>query len=372
MAKKKIVMAGPDLASPGGMAAVIARYYSGGLVDQLNILYLPSYLSPGKLMQLKFMGGALASLLRLLMLRQVAVLHVNSASRGSFWRKTVLLMLAKLFGVPVVFHVHSGEFPAFYRGRGALVQAFIRWVMRTADEVVCLSQTWLNVLSHIEPAARISVIGNPIEVPDQLVRRSGPVRTVLFLGRLREIKGVFDLLDAVPRVLERHPDVRFVLAGDEGEKAVRDYAERLGVAHVVIVPGWVSGEQKQKLIDEADLFVLPSHFEALGVSILEAMAAGLPVVATRVGGIPDVINHGVNGLLVTEKQPALLADAINQLCDNETYRIQLAAAAYSMVSSTYALPRVFAQIEALYRRLGYARGREPMFSAEQVAAVAKD
>jgi glycosyltransferase involved in cell wall biosynthesis len=218
---------------------------------------------------------------------------VSGASR-------VLLILARLFAVPVVFHLHSGEFPKFYRQRNRPVRAVIRWVLRSATEVVCLSQTWFTILSEIEPAARLSIIGNPIEVPERTPRNTRPVRMVVFFGRLRATKGVFDLLDAIPLVLARHPDVQFVLAGDEGVIAVREYADRLGIAHAVEVPGWVSGEAKKKYFEEADLFVLPSHFEALPVSILEAMAAAIPVIAPKVGGIPDLIDSGVDGVLVEE------------------------------------------------------------------------
>jgi glycosyltransferase involved in cell wall biosynthesis len=353
MAWKKVVMAGPD--THGGMTSVIRSYLSGELAHRIDLIFLPSYLSPEWKTQLKVMGWASAKLLGLLLLQRVAVLHVHSASRGSFWRKSCLTMLAKAFRVPVVFHLHSGEFPAFYHASSQLAQAVIRWVLRTADEVVCLTWTWHVVLAQLEPTAKLSVIGNPVAVPPAQPAKSGLVRTVVFFGKLRATKGVFDLLEAIPPVLERYPGLRFVLAGDEGEVEVRQHAERLGIAHAVEVPGWISGERKQQLLREADLFVLPSHFEALGVAILEAMAAGVPVVATRVGGIPDLIDDGIHGLLVEPKEPTQLANAILRICDDGRLRMTLAGAAYARVRGTYSAERIASQMERLYQRLGYSR-----------------
>lgn len=357
MARKKIVMAGTSLSTPGGMTAVIEAYYSGGFVEQFDIVYLPSYESSGIATQIRVMGHAVATLLAMLVLSQVAILHVNSASRGSFWRKAFLGMLAKMFRVPLIFHLHSGEFPDFYSRCGALRQSLIRRVLRMADEVVCLSKVWLDRLIEIEPAAKAIVIGNPVDVQPRRTKAARPVRTVLFFGRLRKKKGVFDLLDAIPVVLARYPDIRFVLAGDEGLQAVKEHATRLGVAHAVVVPGWVSGPEKQKWLNDADIFVLPSHFEALGVSILEAMAAGVPLVATKVGGIPDLIENEVEGLLVEPHAPVSLAEAIIRMCDNEALRTAFAEAAYAKVCNVYSFERVFGQMAEMYQRHGFVLSR---------------
>jgi glycosyltransferase involved in cell wall biosynthesis len=350
------------------MTSVIRSYLSGELAHRIDFIYLPSYLSSGWKTQLRVMGLASVKLLGLLLMQRVAVLHVHSASRGSFWRKSCLTMLAKMFRVPVVFHLHSGEFPAFYHASTRLAQAAIRWILRTADEVVCLSQTWRTVVAQLEPMAKVSVVGNPIAVPLAQPAKNGAVRTVVFFGRLRAIKGAFDLLEAIPTVLARYPGLRFVLAGDEGEVAVRQHAERLGIAHAVDVPGWVSGERKQQLLREAELLVLPSHFEALPVAILEAMAAGVPIVGPRVGGIPDLIDDGVHGLLVESKQPAQLANAILRMCDDARLRTTLAEAAYARACGTYSTTRIACQMEAVYRRLGYVSRWSPSLESERLDA----
>ena len=372
MTRKKVVMAGPGLDTPGGMSAVIHQYYLGGFVEKLNIEYLPTYEGPGLSKQLRVMSHAILLLGRMLLLRQVSALHVNSASRGSFWRKTILIVLAKLFGVRVVFHLHSGEFPTFFANGNRVVKSVIRWVLRSSDEVICLTATWFKLLAEIEPDANLSIMGNPIDIPEHCAEKPARVRTVLFLGRLRESKGVFDLLDAIPNILVQNPQVRFIFAGDGDEQAVRDYAQQLGIAHAVVVPGWVAGIAKNALLETADIFVLPSHFEALPMSILEAMAAGIPVIATKVGGIPDVIESGAHGLLVEAKQSASLALAINQLCGNAPLRRQLANAAYCRVRATYALPMVFTQLETVYARLGHVTGKTWQRDTSTARLVGKD
>lgn len=116
-------------------------------------------------------------------------------------------------------------------------------------------------------------------------------------------------------------------------------------------PGWIEGEAKQQALREAGCFVLPSQAEAFGIAILEAMAAGLAVVATRVGGIPELVDDGRTGLLVPVDDVIALADAILSLVESPAQAEKLAAAAFDAVQ-VYGLPAVTAELRALYASLG--------------------
>jgi glycosyltransferase involved in cell wall biosynthesis len=351
--KKKIVMLGASLQAPGGMTSVVVTLMNAGLFRKFNVDYISTYERTGLRWQLRTMLRALVRMLRLLLTRQVALVHAHSASRGSFVRKSLLCALARGAGVPYVLHIHSGEFPVFYGTEcNALAKWWVRYTLRHAATVVCLTETWRTHLQAVEPRARAAVIGNPVEIPPALPPSRDTVIEVLFLGRLREQKGVFDLLRALPQVLQRCPQMRFVLAGDEGIDACRAYAEQLGVAHALVLPGWVSGEEKAALLRRADLFVLPSYAEGLPVGLLEAMALGIPIVTTPVGGVPDLIDDGVHGLMVAPKDAAALAAALVRLGTDCALRAALRAAAFERVQAHYALPTVLAALDRLYSELG--------------------
>jgi glycosyltransferase involved in cell wall biosynthesis len=146
---------------------------------------------------------------------------------------------------------------------------------------------------------------------------------VLFLAWLHEDKGVLDLVKAMPIVLGSVPDATFVLAGSGDADSIANLARSLRVEHALRLPGWVNGKGKGDLLRQSDVFVLPSYYEALPVGVLEAMACGVPVVATAVGGIPDVILDRVNGLLIEPGQPDALARAIVTILTDDALRSRL-------------------------------------------------
>jgi glycosyltransferase involved in cell wall biosynthesis len=350
-------MVGTGLQAHGGITAVIRSYMEVGLFEQWGVRYISTYEGAGKFTQLRTMASALWRIVWLLAARRIDVVHVHSASRGSFWRKSLVAALAFVFRVPYVFHIHSGEFPDFYaHSCGAAARAWVRLVLRRAARVVVVAPRWRADVLRIEPAARVAVVGNPVRVAPLLAplraAPPGAPSTVLFLGRLHEKKGIFDLMRAIPHVLAALPGTVFVFAGDGEIDALRALAVELGVAHAVRLPGWVDGAAKQQHLEQADLFVLPTYFEALGVALLEAMACGVPVVATPVGGIPDFIDHGVEALLVPPGPGTALAHAIVAVLQDPALRGRLREQAFARVGRDYSFDAVLAQLRAIYTELG--------------------
>lgn len=346
MSSRWIVMMGTSLNAPGGMTSVVRTLVAGGLFKAGNVVYLPTYESKGIATQLRVFGVAMIRLVWMLMCGKVALVHVHSASRGSFWRKSIVSLLARLFGVPYVFQIHSGEFPTFYsRECGSLARWWVRTTLVRAAAVVCLTEYWRQQISEIAPDGQFVVIGNPVEIPALPPAREA-VQSALFLGRLREKKGVFDLIRAVS--LLDMSSVKFVLAGDEDAQAVQALANELGVNDLVSLPGWIDGAEKQSQLDAADLFVLPSYFEGLPVGILEAMANGIPIVTTSVGGIPDVVVDREHALLVPPGDPVKLAAAIRELATNQSLRLRLRENAYQRARDVFSIPVVVNKYLALY------------------------
>lgn len=353
MNDRVVVMLGTGLDAPGGITTVARNLRDGGLFRRFGIRYLATYESRSPINQLTAISRALVELLWLIACRRVALVHVHSASRGSFWRKSFFCAVAAAFRIPYVFHLHSGEFPAFFSDVcGPAAQRWVRYILRRAAAVICLTKTWHAFINEIEPLARATVIGNPVPVPGRLTPLRDPPRSVLFLGRLREKKGVFDLISAMPIVLAVCPQLRFILAGDEDAEWVLAEAKALGVAHALELPGWIGGERKRAYLTQADIFVLPTHFEALGMANLEAMAMGIPVVSTNVGGIPDVIDHDISGILVSPGNTEALAAALIALGSNKELRERLRCAAFEKVDKLFSTPTIVESFAALYRSIG--------------------
>ena len=335
-----ILMLGPSLNYQGGMTEVIRAYFAAGVFEVWPLRYVSTYQGRGLLTVLRAWLPALCRAL-------IGLIHVHSAAYGSFWRKSALCAMAVAFGVPYVIHLHDGRLGDFYqRGCSGLAKSWVRAVLRKAARVVVLSRHWRDEVRKIEPAARTTIIGNPIPVPVSIAPLRRPARTVLFLAWLQREKGVLDLVRAIPIVLRCVPEASFVIAGravgdSETPDSILQFARSLRVEHSLRLPGWVDGSKKDDLLRDSDVFVLPSYGEALPLGVLEAMACGVPVIEDR-----------VNGLLVAPGQPEALAGAMVAMLTDDALRSRLREAARGDVRKRFSTESVIKDLETLYRQLG--------------------
>ncbi|MCP5055254.1 MAG: glycosyltransferase family 4 protein [bacterium] len=252
-----------------------------------------------------------------------AVVDVHAVSDRDFLKHAAVVLAAKLAGRRCVLRVHGGDFDRVYDRGSSLNKSIIRWILRLPDSVVLLSRHWAEVIARIERSANCCVIPNSIccdEFESIATRRQEGSRQVLLLGNLCERKGHFDALEATYVLRRRFPDVELLFAGaerDEGSlEALRAHADTLGLNGAVHFLGPVFGDAKDQLFADAGVFILPSHAENMPISIMEAMAVGLPVVASRVGAVPDMLEDGVTGLLIDPRDPDALAERIATLFEN--------------------------------------------------------
>lgn len=345
-----IVMIGPNPKSKGGIASVIAAYFNAGLSNQWPIVFLPTHVEGGRLAKLRCALSALVRFAALLIRRKAGLLHVHVARRNSFWRKAVFMQLAFWARCPVLIHLHSGGFPAFYENECGPVRRFlIRHCLKHAEALIVLTKSWQAAYQVFAPK-RIVVVPNFVELSPLNQEPTQP--TLVFLGRLTQEKGVFDLFEAIARVKGRYPDLLVRMGGEGNLDEIAPVLARLGIADNIRLEGWVDGARKHALLSQATAFVLPSYVEGLPMGVMEAMACGLAVIATRVGGIPDMVEHDVNGILVSPGRPEELAAQIERLISDAALRHRLAMAGRRTIEAHYSAEAVLPLLGSLYRESG--------------------
>jgi glycosyltransferase involved in cell wall biosynthesis len=280
------------------------------------------------------------------------VVHVNTPYYWAFLRDGLALWAASLAGARTLMHPRGGDFPEFVAKAQGPWRRFIHATLRRADLCIALTRPNQRLLEEIVGPERVRWVPNFVElsdlgpVPDR-TRRTGPVN-VLFVGWMLEAKGVRELIEAA-RAL---PAARFTLIGAEDPQflaSVRGELEALGERVRRLPPR--PREEVMALYAEADVFVLPTWREGFPNVVLEAMAAGLPVVATPVGAIPDAVRDGEEGLLVPVRDPAALTAALRRLIEDRELRLAMGARARARAESVFSMEAVTAQLEALYRGL---------------------
>ncbi|MBE9065505.1 glycosyltransferase family 4 protein [Leptolyngbya cf. ectocarpi LEGE 11479] len=263
---------------------------------------------------------------------------------------------SKLFTIPMVFSFHGGEL--LLSQRFGFVAHILRWLLPQAAGVTTNSSFTKGLVTQLHPCPlQVIPYGLTVEAKAPSPRVSGQVPTLLFVGRLDERKGVHYLLDALAILLtERNVRLRIVGSGIL-ETELKAQVNHLALAPHVNFLGFLS---KADLVNEyasCDIFVLPAivdskgDTEGLGIVMIEALAHGKPVVATDVGGIPDVIRSGETGCLVPEKNSRALAQAISNLLDRPAWAAQLGHQGLTDIQVRFSWPRIIALWQDIYQRV---------------------
>ncbi|MET0452886.1 MAG: glycosyltransferase family 4 protein [Mycobacterium sp.] len=304
-----------------------------------------------------FALGALLFVVELIRFRP-NVIHLHASTRGSFVRKAILFWISRPTRVPVILHMHGSGFQADYENSPRLVQAVIRATLSRVSAFVTLGELWADRMRVIAPTARITAMPNAV----RLTRRVGqpapgePTR-VVFLGRIGDHKGTFRLLDAWAKLAcepgfstEVGALATLTIAGDGETEQARRRIKELCVEDTVQVHDWLSEDETAKMLDSAQVLVLPSRNEGQPMAVLEAMARGMCVIATNVGGLPEMIGDGCGVMISPDDTEAIAAALREVVCDREL-RARYGAAAHARVEDQFDTSTIGRRLDALYREV---------------------
>ena len=312
---KQVLIVGPDYRNHrGGIGAVIGihkDYY-----EQFN--FIPTY-KPYRnnlLKSLYFLRQFAFIIYQLLKRAEIKVLHIHSSKQGSFYRKLLIAITAKfIFRKRIIYHIHTGNFKRFYDNSNAMCKRIIASSLRLNDLTLTVSDSWKHYFESIFHLKNVYKLNNLVVAPSLTNRPAyiGPDRCInfLFLGLIEHNKGIFDLLQVLQNNKEALTGKCKLFIGGNGKiDLLNDTIREAGLADLVEYKGWVSGDEKGKLLQYTDVFILPSYFEGVPMAILEAMSYGKPVIATTAGGIPEIVKDFSNGLLISPGDHKALLNAL--------------------------------------------------------------
>jgi glycosyltransferase involved in cell wall biosynthesis len=288
-----------------------------------------------------------------------------SLNRNAFLRDALLLAIARASGVPIVLYSHGNGLPEFRERSPRWLKALIDWTTRGAAAAIVLGKNLRsNFLGHLRED-QVFVVPSGIEVPSPLpaVKKQPGRFTVLYLGNLVREKGVFVILDAIAMVRARCPEAHFVFAGAWWSEKDRAEADRLiqerGLSSCTEFTGNVSGDRKWETVCRGDVLAFPTfyRYEALPLVLLEAMGVGLPLITTRRGAIPEIVEEGVNGLFVAEQDPKDLAEKIIALANDPALRARMGEANKQKYASGFTIEHYGQRMASVFDELMSRRKR---------------
>lgn len=352
--KFRVLMIGPDRSVHGGISGVVNNYYDAGLDKLIDLHYIGTMVEGSK--RAKLACAAKAYLRFLMLLPRYDIVHVNMASDSSYYRKSVFVRTAGAFRKKIVIHQHGGNFPEFYgKELSASGRRRVRKVLSMGDAFLVLGTAWKDFFGSIIGAERITVLPDAIRIPTAGKKQYG-VHKILFLGRLCKAKGIGELLTVMPKLREKCPDVHLYLGGIWEDEELR--ARALSLKECVTDLGWVSGSDKQKLLDDCDIFVMPSYFEGQSVSILEAMAHACGIVASKTGGIPDMIIEGETGIFAKPQDTRTLEEGLTRLLTEPELCRRLGENARGKVEHEFSIEDNMKRLLGVYESISSDAGQD--------------
>ncbi len=374
----RVLMVGPAPGTVGGMTSVVDSLLAGPLRHRYELQrWWPPSAAGGpcrtpppvrrlpRCEPLLRHTRALFSLAAATRRHRARIVHLHTCSFVSFYRSLVDLAVARLLGRRVLLHIHGAKFDEFCAAGSFLRRLLIRHGCQAADAVIVLSRHWADTLRPYVGRGRLEVVPNGVALgPSPRERPPATDRPCrfLFLGALTRRKGIAELVAAARQLHEDGTPFELVLAGPPADNEPEDWAAVLRdqrLTDAVRLVGSVGGRQKADLIASCDVLVLPSLNEGLPMALLEGAAAGLALITTPVGGIPEFLAEatgdrsparaGFIAPLVRPGNVPELAAAMRQLATDAAQRQQVAQAVWQRVRERYSDECVAERLDEVYR-----------------------
>ncbi len=357
--KHKILIHAPNLSTPGGKQT----YFASLLNYFQNDIEFFFYGSQGKKESKLIVPMRLLQdywrFYRILKKNNYDLVHLNpSLNLKSFFRDSIFALICVIAKVRMTVFWHGWQ----WEFEKKVVSKIVPWFKLTygkADSMITLGKEFsdhLRTYGYDKAIYQVTTVADPIFFSQQNKHNTAHVNSIyidkmsiLFLSRIERVKGIYDALQCLQVLRKDYPGIELKVAGTGGElQLVKDYIIKENIEGVKLL-GWVTGETKAKAFLESDIYLLPSyHGEGLPCSILEAMAIGLPVLTTDVGGIKDFFQDGNMGYLVKMKEPLDIADKVKLLI-NDPEKIKIIGNYnISYAKRRFTPEKVSAKLESIY------------------------
>lgn len=287
------------------------------------------------------------------------LVHLNpSILPKSLVRDGILLLLAKLHRKPVLVFAHGWN-PAWDDRTPRYLPAIFKFVYNRADALIVLGERFKQKARQLGYTKQIIVAGAP--VADELLEDeaepapAAPVSksqfNILFLARVEKEKGIYETLDTFSLLKTDHPSVTLTVAGAGSELgAAQEYASARGLRDISFT-GHIGGAERRRAFQRANAYLFPSHYEGLPLSVLEAMAMGVPIVTTNVGGLPDFFENGRMGFITDSRSPEALASSLAQLVSDANLCRRIRQLNRNYARMHFTAGQIATGIERVYRIL---------------------
>lgn len=345
---KNVFVIGSSLKDKGGIVTVMRNIEESELNQKYNFIHIDTYITSNFLIKtLIYIKGLMKLLINI---NKIDIAHIHMSYKGSLYRKSIIIHLLKLFNKKVIVHIHGSCFKEFYNELSKNGRQYCKNTLNKVDKIIVLSESWKEFFETIVDDKKIIVIKNSVLInKKQILREKKEKCTFVFLGRQGKRKGIYDLLDVAEQLKEECNNFDIVIAGDGEIDNVNRIIKEKRLQNIITNRGWVNSKEKDELLRKADVFILPSYNEGLPMSILEAMSYKIPCIATKVGGIEEIINNGEDGFLFEPGNKNKIYEYMRYMISNINKRLEMGEKAFCNVEKNFNQKNELKKLEDLYK-----------------------
>lgn len=291
---------------------------------------------------------------------QPQIVHIATAHKGSFIKHGIMVFIAKILGRKIILAPHCSISVLLPEHSSKIWEYWVKLVFAQSDCVLVLSKEWLAHTSLL-PLNKIQYLPNAINTQKfsfihRIVPKNSKSTNIVFLGHISTEKGLLNLVEAINILIQNGiVNISVELVGEaikhQEFEEITQMINAYGISSYINIRKPEFGLDKIERLSLADIFVLPSLHEGMPITILEAFAAGLPIVATSVGGIPDLVINGVNGFLVPPGSSLELAEALKELIQNPSLRLQIGNINREKAHQSYDIEKYANKLGEIYQTM---------------------
>lgn len=350
---KNVLFIAPDISVKGGISTVLEGLIGSKLSQQYNIIAVASHIDRSKLRKSIQALIGLSKTAYYLIFKQIDIVHIHGGDLTSIKRKYFYFRLVKLFKKKIIYHFHGASFSEQYPHASLGWKRRIKSVLEDSNIVICLSYSWKTAILHIAPKSNITMVHNGAVLPEIGGNSKKESKTVYitFLGLIGERKGVFDLIDVISRLLKNGYNIHLNIGGNGDSGRLCQQIESKELQDNITYAGWIVGNDKDALMRNTDIFVLPSYGEGMPMTILEAMSYAIPVIATNVGGIPELIKDGETGYIIEQGNLDQLLEKMTKLVEDGIMRLSMGKKGRETIENDFSIIEMANKIGDIYKTL---------------------
>ncbi len=353
----------------GGLSEFIGGLVDSGLKDLVELSFVET--SKGKKTFSSTGSFGISNILlslfdvarftREVITQKPTIVHITTAYSYSLYKHGVMVLIAKALKKKVILAPHCSMKKIITNKKSIYNQWAIK-IISYCDALVVLSKEWLDIKGKVKNK-HVFYLQNAIDLTPYVKMKRARKKCsesigFLYLGHIGQQKGVFDLVDALKLIKNREVDnFELHIYGESlskgEEEKIQIMVEKLDLGKNIFISHPIFGQDKFKAFQEADIYVLPSYHEGMPISIIEAMGAALPVIATNVGGIPDLVEHNKTGLLVSPGDTENLANAMINLLAQPDLRHEMGLAGRLKVLVNNDIEKYALNLVAIYKKIAF-------------------